>query len=154
MLSFIGEYTCKLDHKGRVVIPVAVRKELSEAGERILVLHHNLHRDCINVYTRARWVQMLADFQTTYAALDARESDFIREFSRGSAAVEPDESSGRILIPRKMLDRIGARDELILAGQGAQLEIWEPGRYEEAAFSPDETARVASEMYQRLTNPA
>jgi DNA-binding transcriptional regulator/RsmH inhibitor MraZ len=97
---------------------------------------------------------MLSKFQTPFAALNAVESDCIREFSRGCAEVEPDESSGRILIPRKMLDVIGAREEVVLAGQGAQMEIWEPAAYEAVAFPAEETARVADEMYRRLTEPA
>ena len=32
MLSFIGDYTCKLDSKGRAVVPAVFRKEMQAAG--------------------------------------------------------------------------------------------------------------------------
>jgi MraZ protein len=134
-----------------MVVPVAIRKALSEAGEEILVLQRNLHRRCINVFTKVQWVKMLSDFQTPYSLLSDRESDFIREFSRGSAEVEPDESSGRILVPRKLLDWIGAMDEVVLVGQGARFELWEPKQYGEIEFSPAAAAQIAAEMYERLT---
>jgi MraZ protein len=133
-----------------MVVPVAIRKALSEAGESILVLQRNFHRSCINVYAKTQWVKMLSDFQTSHSILSHSESDFIREFTRGSAEVEPDESSGRILIPRKLLDRIGARDEVILVGQGLKLEIWETRQYEEVEFPPEDAAKMASEMHERL----
>jgi MraZ protein len=133
-----------------MVVPVTIRKDLSEAGEQVLVLQRNLHRNCINLYTKVRWVKMLSDFQTLYADLSAEESDNIREFNRGTAEVEPDDSSGRILLPRNMLDWIGAGDEVILAGQGTKCEIWERRQYEEIAFSPASRARMAEGMYKRL----
>jgi MraZ protein len=136
-----------------MVVPVAIRKALSEAGESALVLQRNFHHDCINVYAKAQWIKMLSGFQTSHSVLSERESSFIREFNRGSAEVEPDESSGRILIPRKLLDRIGARDEVVLVGQGLKLEIWEKKRYEEVECPPGDTARMASEMHERLCRP-
>ena len=136
-----------------MVIPVTIRKELSEAGERALVLQRNLHRRCVNVYTKVKWVEMLDRFQTPFAVLNDQESDFIREFSRGNAEVEPDDSTGRILIPRKLLEWIGATDEVILAGQGSKFEIWEASEYEAIAYSPEEIVRVAAGMYKRLVAP-
>jgi MraZ protein len=136
-----------------MVVPMAVRKELPNAGVKILVLQRNLHRRCINIYTKKKWVEMLAGFQTPHAMLSDKESDFIRELSRGNAEVEPDESSGRILIPRKLLDWIGAKDEVILVGHGAKLEIWETKQYELTELSPEETAKMAAEMYERLNKP-
>jgi MraZ protein len=134
-----------------MVVPVAIREALSGAGETLLVLHENLFNNCINLYTKTSWERLIADIQTPRAPLSRQESDFVREFSRGTAAVTPDESSGRILVPRKMLDRLGATDALLLAGQGARLEIWEPTRYEQAALPPEQRAAMAEEIYQRLS---
>ncbi|MDR0544914.1 MAG: hypothetical protein LBG30_06200 [Odoribacteraceae bacterium] len=151
MATFVGEYTCKLDHKGRMVVPSSVRKALSEAGERALVLQRNLHRRCIDAYAKSRWMKMLDDFQTPYSVLSESESEFIREFARGNAEVEPDESSGRILVPKKLLDWIGTRNEVVLVGQGMKLEIWDAGLYEAMELPPGDVAKMASEVYERLT---
>ena len=42
MLSFIGDYTCKLDSKGRAVVPVVFRKEMQAAGEVSFVMRRNM----------------------------------------------------------------------------------------------------------------
>lgn len=36
MLSFIGDYTCKLDSKGRGVVPAVFRKEMQAAGRGVV----------------------------------------------------------------------------------------------------------------------
>ena len=41
MLSFIGDYTCKLDSKGRGVVPAVFRKEMQAAGEVSFVMLKN-----------------------------------------------------------------------------------------------------------------
>ena len=35
MLSFIGDYTCKLDSKGRAVVPVVFRKEMQASKDDV-----------------------------------------------------------------------------------------------------------------------
>ena len=49
MLSFIGDYTCKPDSKGRVVVPAVFRKEMQAAGEVSFVMRRNIFDECIDV---------------------------------------------------------------------------------------------------------
>ena len=49
MLSFIGDYTCKLDSKGRLVVPAVFRKEMQAGQEGSFVLQRNIFETCIDV---------------------------------------------------------------------------------------------------------
>ena len=49
MLSFIGDYTCKPDSKGRVVVPAVFRKEMQAAGEVSFVMRRNIFDECVEV---------------------------------------------------------------------------------------------------------
>jgi len=60
MLSFIGDYTCKLDSKGRGVVPAVFRKEMQAAGEVSFVMRRNIFDECIDVYPKDEWLKLIA----------------------------------------------------------------------------------------------
>ena len=106
MLSFIGDYTCKLDSKGRAVVPVVFRKEMQAAGEVSFVMRRNIFDECIDVYPKDEWLKLIAGLREKLSQFNREQVRFFREFFRGAQEVELD-GNGRVLIPRKMLDSIG-----------------------------------------------
>ena len=142
MLSFIGDYTCKLDSKGRAVVPVVFRKEMQAAGEVSFVMRRNIFDECIDVYPKDEWLKLIA-------GLREKLSQFNREqvrFFRGAQEVELD-GNGRVLIPRKMLDSIGIEgDEIVMVGQDSKIEIWGKIKYEESTMNTDEFVLLTSQI--------
>ena len=145
MLSFIGDYTCKPDSKGRVVVPAVFRKEMQAAGEVSFVMRRNID-ECIDVYPKDEWLKLIAGLREKLSQFNREQVRFFREFFRGAQEVELD-GNGRILIPRKMLDGIGMeKDEIVMVGQDSKIEIWGKIKYEESAMDTDEFVLLTSQI--------
>ncbi len=140
MLSFIGDYTCKLDSKGRGVVPAVFRKEMQAAGEVSFVMRRNIFDECIDVYPKDEWLKLIAGLREKLSQFNREQVRFFREFFRGAQEVELD-GNGRVLIPRRMLDSIG-----IEVGQDSKIEIWGKIKYEESTMNTDEFVLLTSQI--------
>ena len=139
MLSFIGDYTCKLDSKGRGVVPAVFRKEMQAAGEVSF-------DECIDDYPKDEWLKLIAGLREKLSQFNREQVRFFREFFRGAQEVELD-GNGRVLIPRKMLDSIGIEgDEIVMVGQDSKIEIWGKIKYEESTMNTDEFVLLTSQI--------
>ena len=123
-----GEYECKLDPKGRLVLPAKVKGSLPDESGNQLVLVRGFE-PCLVLYPAAAWrvihekVMALDEFNEEYR-------QFQRNFFRGMTEVEHD-SIGRFMLPRTMLRYAGIEKEAIIVGLGNRCEIWEPARYDD-----------------------
>lgn len=146
MLSFIGDYTCKLDSKGRVVVPAVFRKEMQAIEEDSFVLRRNIFDECIDVYPKGEWLNLITGLRSKLSQFNREQSRFLREFFRGVLEVELD-GNGRILIPRKMLEEVGVEgEEIVMVGQGSKIEIWGKIKYEESVMDTDEFVLLTTQM--------
>lgn len=145
MCSFIGDYACKLDSKGRLVVPVAFRKEMQGEGACVFVLRRGLFDECIDVYPKGEWERLTEELRGKVSRFNREHARFLRAFFQGVTEVEAD-GNGRILVPRKMLDEAGIGGEAVMVGLDAKMELWERGRYEENTMSKEELL----ELTQRL----
>jgi MraZ protein len=128
MAFFTSEYECKLDAKGRVVLPARIKSSLPESSGNELVLRRGFE-PCLVLYPMVEYKKIfnkvagLSEFNEEYRKLQ-------RNFFRGNTTVELD-SMGRFLIPKLMLNYAGLEKEAIVVGMGNRIEIWNPERYEE-----------------------
>jgi MraZ protein len=70
---------------------------------------------------------------------------FLRMFFSGTAEVILD-ASGRVLIPKRLLEYAGIEGEAVMAGQYGKIEIWAAGRYEQVSRANDEFASMAERI--------
>ena len=169
MLSFIGNYACKLDSKGRLMVPASFREELRrgrggdrgdrgdrEGGDGVggdgkmavsvsVVLRRNIFEECIDVYPRGEWERLMEGLRERTSRFNEEHERFRRAFLRGAVEVELD-GNGRMLVPRRMLEDGGVGAEAVLVGMDAKLELWEPGRLERGSMGAAEFARVTREL--------
>jgi len=123
-----GEYECKLDPKGRLVLPAKVKGSLPDESGNQLVLVRGFE-PCLVLYPAVAWriihekVMALDEFNEEYR-------QFQRNFFRGMTEVEHD-SIGRFMLPRTMLRYAGIEKEAIIVGLGNRCEIWDPTRYDD-----------------------
>ena len=146
MLSFIGDYTCKLDNKGRVVVPSAFRKGMAMGGENSFVLRCNIFEKCIDLYPKEEWLNLIADMRNRLSLFHRDESRFKREFFRGVLEVELD-GNGRILIPKKMLEDIDVEGEIVMVGQDVKIEIWDKINYEKSAMNAEDFVNLTGQVF-------
>ena len=69
----------------------------------------------------------------------------MRNFFKGTAELTLD-SNNRMLIPRRMLDTIGADRDVVLAGQDGRIEIWAADAYEKIDMPAEDFANLAEKL--------
>ena len=128
MLQFSSEYECRLDVKGRIILPAKIKAQLPQASENVIVITRGFE-PCLVVYPQIEWnkisskVSGLNEFNEEYR-------NFQRNFFRGNTEAELD-NNGRFLIPKTMLKHAQLEKDAIMVGMGNRIEIWNPERYEE-----------------------
>ncbi|MFA9372169.1 MAG: division/cell wall cluster transcriptional repressor MraZ [Labilibaculum antarcticum] len=145
MVTFIGDYPCRLDAKGRVLLPSAFRKLLNGGSESRCVLRKNLYEKCLDLYSISEWEKQTELVRAKVNPFNKRHAGFLREFFRGTAEVLID-GNGRILIPKKFFDFAGFSKDIILAGQDGKIEIWDTETYENSALGQDGFSDLADEI--------
>ena len=62
------------------------------------------------------------------------------------------DSNNRLLIPKRLLEEIGADKEVIMAGQYGKIEIWAKHLYERIEMGDDEFAGMAENIMEGLVD--
>lgn len=115
---FIGEYTNKIDEKGRLAVPSKYREELGAHA----VVTKGLD-GCLFVYTEAEW-NKLAKRLTTLPLTTANARAFARHMLAGAMDVEIDKQ-GRVILPGYLRRFAGIGNEVVVAGLIDRIEIWD-----------------------------
>ncbi len=149
MIRFIGEYTAKIDDKARVVFPAPFKAMFSDEQDIKFVIKKDLFEDCLEMFSYEEWEK---ESESIKAKLDFFNKDhkiFWREYMRNTAIVEPASKIGRISIPKKLLEIIGAKKELVFAGNNYKIEIWAKDKFEESQISQEDYLSIAESLSQK-----
>jgi MraZ protein len=123
-----GSYERALDAKGRFNLPFRFRKkDLGKEEEPPRFMITEDPQGVVSLMTRERYEQSLQG-----ALKQGRGRDqwhFLRWLATHSQEV-PLDSQGRVAVPQKYLERIGAGKRLLVLGVGKRMELWEPKRFE------------------------
>lgn len=130
MNSLIGTYECKVDAKGRVMLPVAMKKQLNPIIEKGFVIKRAVFQPCLELYPIDEWEKMMQKVGKLNR-FKPKNNDFIRRFSAGVKPVELD-STGRLQIPKDLVAFAGINKNLVLSSAVNIIEIWDKDRYEKA----------------------
>jgi len=55
MISFIGDYTCRLDSKGRITLPSAFKRQMKDDVKDGFVLKRDVFEKCLILYPMKEW---------------------------------------------------------------------------------------------------
>ena len=130
MQHFIGTYECKADAKGRIMIPVALKKQVSAVVSKGFVLKRAVFNSCLELYPMQEWEQLMTKINKLNR-FNKKNIDFIRRFTAGVKMVEVD-ASGRLLITKDLLGHASIQKEVVVSSTVNILEIWDKDQYEAA----------------------
>jgi MraZ protein len=99
--SIVGTYECKVDAKGRLLLPAPLKKQLSVALQDGFVLKRSVFQPCLELYPMQEWNVMMQKINKLNRFVK-KNNDFIRRFTAGVKVVEID-NLGRILIPKDLV---------------------------------------------------
>tara|TARA_B100000767_G_scaffold41714_1_gene35381 strand:+ start:18280 stop:18747 length:468 start_codon:yes stop_codon:yes gene_type:complete len=130
MQHFIGTYECKADAKGRIMVPVALKKQLAQNLAEQFILKRAVFNSCLELYPIKEWGLMMENINQLNR-FNKKNNDFIRRFTAGVRSVDVDQS-GRLLIPKDLIIHAGISREVVISSALNILEIWDKDRYEDA----------------------
>lgn len=130
MINLIGTYECKIDAKGRVLVPAALKKQLSAVIEKGFVLKRAVFQPCLELYPMEEW-ELLMQKVNKLNRFDRKNNDFIRRLTAGVKLVELD-NSGRLLVAKDLVGYAGLEKEIVISSAVGILEIWDKDKYEAA----------------------
>jgi MraZ protein len=76
-------------------------------------------------------------------------NQFLRGFFKGMADLTLD-ASNRLLIPKRLLEEIGADREIVMAGQLGRIEIWARDAYDTIESGGETIAQLAEKIMGNL----
>lgn len=150
MNSFIGTYECKVDAKGRLMVPVALKKQMSTMNSGF-VIKRSVFQPCLELFPMEEWNLMMAKINKLNRFVK-KNNDFIRRFTAGVKVVEVD-ANGRLLIPKDLVVFAKIEKEIVLSSAINIIEIWDKNQYENAIENAtDDFADLAEEVMGNLND--
>jgi MraZ protein len=130
MQHFIGTYECKADVKGRIMLPAALKKQLSKSLNKGFVIKRAVFNKCLELYPLDQWVSLMEKVNKLNR-FKKKNNDFIRRFTAGVKLVEID-TTGRLLIPKDLTNHAKISKEVVVSSVVNILEIWDKTFYEKS----------------------
>lgn len=122
-----GRYETVLDAKSRITVPRKLRKVMVENDH--ITWHVTRGYDTnLYLYHKAAWGD-LVEWIDSLPARDPRVHDFMRLVFGCAAEVRMD-GQGRVPIPQHLRDLAGLKKDVVLAGMGGRLELWDRGAWD------------------------
>ena len=122
---FMSEYYHSLDTKGRLIVPQKFREQL---GAEFILSRGMDH--CLNLYTMQEWEKFTEKLAQVPELSNPDGRKVARFFIAGATTCEVDKQ-GRILIPSVLRDFAHLEKDVVLAGLGNRIEIWDKKSWEE-----------------------
>ena len=135
MNTIIGTYECKVDAKGRVLLPAPLKKQLTDSLNDGFVLKRSVFQPCLELYPMAEWNLMMQKINKLNRFVK-KNNDFIRRFTAGVKMVEID-NLGRLLIPKDLVAFGNISKDLVLSSAVNIVEIWDKDLYEKSISGDD-----------------
>lgn len=128
--SIIGTYECKIDAKGRLMLPAPLKKQVAASLQDGFVLKRSVFQPCLELYPMAAWNKMMEKINKLNRFVK-KNNDFIRLFTAGVRVVEID-NLGRLLIPKELTGYAKISKDVVLSSAVTIVEIWDKDLYENA----------------------
>jgi len=138
---FFGEYSYKVDEKGRLPLPPKFRRQMKEG----VILAKGMGEKCIAAYPITEW-KRLSDSLATKALTPAN----LRKLNRAifsSAFSTSFDGQGRIKLPDLLREYAGIGDTTIVVGANNRVELWSEDEWKVEKTSAEEQASQIIESF-------
>ena len=145
MAHLTGDFESTIDPKGRFLLPAGIKKQFQEGDQLVFWLNRGMEK-CINLFPVSHWEPIFAKL-SQLDEFEPKDRHFKRYYLSGLTKLEPD-SSGKILIPKNLLEHAGIEKDIILVGNINKFEIWDTENYKRSltAFTPEEYSTMGREV--------
>lgn len=149
--TIIGTYECKVDAKGRVLLPAPLKKQLASSLQNGFVLKRSVFQPCLELYPMEEWDLMMKKINKLNRFVK-KNNDFIRRFTAGVKVVEID-ALGRLLVPKDLVVFASIDKDVVFSSAVNIVEIWDKDLYEKSIDGADvDFADLAEEVMGNLND--
>lgn len=133
----LGQYFHTIDTKGRVIIPAKYRDQMGDDFIVTKGLDKNLY-----IYAPDEW--KVLDEKLNAMPIGREAARKMKVFFYAGACDVTVDKQGRITIPQTLRKHAGLTKDVVLAGMGNHLELWDAKRFEEFNTFDDESELAGS----------
>jgi len=148
MNTFIGNIEAKLDDKGRIFVPAGYRKILGEMQSRRIIMRHDTDNACLIFYPEQIWNQKVAALRDALDEWDPEDQLILMQFMADAESLDMD-NQGRVLLQKKNLEGIGAKQNLVFIGMLDRFALWDADNFQEKKMGQKDLAEKIRERMKR-----
>ena len=135
----LGEYEHTIDDKNRLTLPARFREAFASG----VVVTRGID-PCLVVYTREGWDDFV---RSQLSGLDqfSREARQMRRFLFSAGAEAELDKQGRVTLPAALLRKAGLARDVVVAGVGEFVEVWDRAAWQTQLEDVEGRAEVVAE---------
>lgn len=130
MIHIIGTYECKVDVKGRIMLPTALKKQMQKIINDGFIIKRSVFNQCLEIHPMSEWNLVVSQVNQLNRFVK-KNNDFIRSYMSGLKLVDIDKS-GRLLIPKDLFVYAELDKEIVLSSSVNMIELWDKKKYEKS----------------------
>src|ERR1700722_14862344 len=127
-MNFLGQFDCTMDDKGRIKMPVALRKQFPQKDGNKFMIARDI-ADSLVIYPMSTWEQQEAKLRKLNS-FSPEHQQFIDAVTAGLNEVEMD-GNDRFLISKSLMKYLGNGKDVILKGKFDRIQIWDASKSEQ-----------------------
>ncbi|MEO9172479.1 MAG: division/cell wall cluster transcriptional repressor MraZ [Mucilaginibacter sp.] len=148
MSDLIGEYVCKVDNKGRLMIPTDLKLQLPGVETEGLVVLRGFEKQ-LTIYPKTEWKSKVEKL-SKLSEYDTKSRSFLRYLTRGAIPLKLDGTS-RVLFPKQLLEYAGITNEITLTCLLTRIEAWDTATYNKMMDEmPDDFSGMAQDLMDKI----
>jgi len=138
--EFFGDAHNKVDGKGRVSIPASYRRVL-QAGDpewkeglnpNLVIVYGDKSRNFLECFTMEAIAEVQAKIRKKPRGSKQRRA--LQRLYNGNAYPTSVDETGRLVLPKKLIEKIGLDGVAYFIANGDTFEIWNPETYEQEEY--------------------
>jgi MraZ protein len=115
------------------------------AAQDHFVVRKDIFENCLVLYAIDDWNRQIEKIRKKINPYNREHNMFLRNFFKGTAELTLD-NNNRMLIPKRLMELIGAERDVVLAGQDGRIEIWTASVYETIGMPAEDFANLAEKL--------
>jgi len=128
VINLTGTYECKIDVKGRLMLPVSLKKQLGNHLNESFIVKRSVFQNCLEIHPYSEWKLTMQKLNKLNRFVK-KNNDFIRGYNPGVRIIELD-NSGRLLIPKDLSKLYFSNNDIVLTSAINIIEVWSKNSYE------------------------
>lgn len=144
MNTFIGNIEAKLDEKGRIFVPASYRKLLIAMQSQHIIMRRDTDNECLIFYPEQVWNEKVSALRNALNEWDPDDQLILMQFMSDAESLETD-TQGRVLLQKRNLEAIGAKNELVFVGMLDRFALWDAKTFAEKKVGTKDLAEKIRE---------